>query len=181
MKNKILFALLATCISIPAIAQDEKIVSNTSSIINNKGEEIGTLTLKDGGNGTLSHIEIKAGGLAPGWHAVHFHSVGDCTDHDMFKHSMAHVNFYNKKHGILNSDGYEEGDLTNIYAFSDGSAAADIFSAGVRLEEGKDKALRDKDGSALIIHENADDYSSQPIGGAGNRVACSVIEPLAKK
>ena len=35
--------------------------------------------------------------------------------------------------------------------------------------------LMDEDGSALIIHEAEDDHISQPIGGAGGRVACAVI------
>jgi len=31
-------------------------------------------------------------------------------------------------------------------------------------------------GSALLIHAAADDYLSQPIGGAGARVACAAIK-----
>ncbi|HBJ40113.1 MAG TPA: hypothetical protein DDZ20_04910 [Hyphomonas sp.] len=34
----------------------------------------------------------------------------------------------------------------------------------------------DEDGSALIIHEAEDDHMTQPIGGAGARVACGVIQ-----
>jgi len=36
--------------------------------------------------------------------------------------------------------------------------------------------LLDEDGTALIIHENRDDHLTQPIGGAGARVACAVIK-----
>ena len=35
--------------------------------------------------------------------------------------------------------------------------------------------LKDADGSALVIHANPDDHMSQPIGGAGARIACGVI------
>jgi Cu-Zn family superoxide dismutase len=45
-------------------------------------------------------------------------------------------------------------------------------SVAVTGEEG----LRDKDGSALVIHANEDDHTSQPIGNAGPRVACAVIK-----
>ena len=31
-------------------------------------------------------------------------------------------------------------------------------------------------GKAVIIHENPDDYRSQPAGNAGRRLACGVIE-----
>ncbi|HBX92207.1 MAG TPA: superoxide dismutase, partial [Hyphomonas sp.] len=37
-------------------------------------------------------------------------------------------------------------------------------------------SLLDEDGSALIIHEAEDDHMTQPIGGAGARVACGVIQ-----
>lgn len=33
----------------------------------------------------------------------------------------------------------------------------------------------DGDGYALVIHERADDYHTDPAGDAGDRVACGVI------
>jgi Cu/Zn superoxide dismutase len=36
---------------------------------------------------------------------------------------------------------------------------------------------RCKDGAALVIHQGADDYRSQPAGAAGPRIACGVIDP----
>ena len=41
---------------------------------------------------------------------------------------------------------------------------------------GAQPALLDEDGSAVIIHENPDDHITQPIGGAGGRVACGVVK-----
>ena len=35
--------------------------------------------------------------------------------------------------------------------------------------------LMDDDGSAIVVHENPDDHVTQPIGGAGGRVACGVL------
>ena len=31
------------------------------------------------------------------------------------------------------------------------------------------------DGAALVVHEGADDYKSDPAGNAGKRLACGVI------
>ena len=47
----------------------------------------------------------------------------------------------------------------------------------VALEDGETGRanLLDADGTALIIHANADDQVSQPIGGAGGRFFCGVI------
>jgi superoxide dismutase, Cu-Zn family len=38
--------------------------------------------------------------------------------------------------------------------------------------------LMDADGAALIVHAFADDHQTQPIGGAGERVACAALTPL---
>jgi Cu-Zn family superoxide dismutase len=38
-------------------------------------------------------------------------------------------------------------------------------------------SLLDSDGSALVIHQGADDYLTDPAGAAGDRIACSVIAP----
>ncbi|HOV70119.1 MAG TPA: superoxide dismutase family protein, partial [Clostridia bacterium] len=39
--------------------------------------------------------------------------------------------------------------------------------------------VRDIIGKAVIIHQNPDDYVSQPSGSAGKRLACGVIMPVA--
>jgi len=36
--------------------------------------------------------------------------------------------------------------------------------------------LIDGDGTAILVHSGEDDHLSQPIGGAGARVACGAIE-----
>ena len=54
---------------------------------------------------------------------------------------------------------------------------AEVFTSHARLaQNGPGQWLLDADGSALVIHANPDDHSSQPIGGAGDRVACAVIK-----
>jgi Cu-Zn family superoxide dismutase len=78
------------------------------------------------------------------------------------------------EHGLLNPDGPDMGDLSNIYANADGSANAEVSSESILLSG--EEALRDKDGAALVIHANEDDHTSQPIGNAGDRVACAVIK-----
>jgi len=142
-------------------------------IIGGEGTSIGTATLHDAPTGVLMRIEIGEDGLEPGWHGMHLHSVGDCSDVGTFKLSKGHINFDDKEHGLLNENGPDNADLPNIHADDDGEANAEVFTSLVSMTG--ERGLLDEDGSALVIHANPDDHMSQPIGGAGGRVACGVI------
>lgn len=142
-----------------------------SEIINNQGNVIGALELLEGPNGVLVEVTIGAGGLTPGWHGLHLHQVGDCSDISEFKLSGGHLGMLPGGHGLANPKGPEAGDLPNIWAGSDGAAGYETFSDMFDFE-----TLLDDDSTALIIHAERDDHFTQPIGGAGARVACAVIE-----
>ncbi len=144
-----------------------------SALTNGKGEAIGKIMIRDGANSLVMRVMVQAGGLPPGWHGIHFHAVGDCSDTEKFETSKAHVNHDQSKHGLLNPDGPDEGDLPNVYAAADGSVNAEVSSETPLTGEG---GLRDGDGSALIVHAKEDDHTTQPIGGAGPRIACAVIK-----
>ncbi len=106
---------------------------------------------------------------------MHLHAVGDCSDPAKFAAAKAHINHSAAKHGLLNASGPEDGDLPNLFAATDGSASAEIFSGLVTLT-GSNDSLIDSDGSTLVIHQAEDDHMSQPIGNSGARVACAVIK-----
>lgn len=144
-----------------------------ADITGNDGKPIGKIAIRDGANALVMRVTIQPGGLPPGWHGIHFHAVGDCSDPGKFERSKAHVNHDSSKHGLLNAEGPDEGDLPNVYANPDGSVNAEVSSDTPLTGEG---GLRDSDGSALIVHANEDDHQTQPIGNAGARVACAVIK-----
>ena len=54
-----------------------------ATLKNNAGANIGHVHVIQGTEGVLIHIEAK--GLTPGKHGMHFHKIGDCSDHDHFK------------------------------------------------------------------------------------------------
>ena len=141
----------------------------TADLKNSAGQTVGAVTLTEAPKGVLMRVEAK--GLSPGWHGLHFHEKGDCSKSD-FTSAGGHVHGAGAGvHGLLNPSANETGDLPNIHAGADGAASAEVFTTLTTLS-----ALRDADGSAVVVHANPDDHLAQPIGGAGPRVACAVVK-----
>ncbi len=175
---RIMTGLAALLLAGGAMAQttaDTPPLTKTATLKDGKGADIGTVTITDAPMGVL--VRVEASGLTPGWHGIHFHEKGDCSD-AAFKMSGGHVHTMTPSvHGLLNPKATDQGDLPNIYAGADGKAMADLYSPYASLKAVKGRAnLLDADGSAVVIHASPDDYSTQPIGGAGARVACAVVK-----
>ena len=143
----------------------------TGDLMGNEGNTIGNVNMIEGPNGIVMEVSINESGLTPGWHAIHIHQTGDCSDTGEYTDSGGHVGKIEGGHGLLNPEGPEPGDLPNLYAFENGSVKYETFTDLVSLSD-----VMDSDGGAIIIHEGRDDHMSQPIGGAGGRVACAVVE-----
>jgi len=65
--------------------------------------------------------------------------------------------------------------MLNFEVGADGAAKFSIVNTSVTLEEGVN-SLFYQAGTALVIHERADDYKTDPAGNAGNRIACGVVQ-----
>lgn len=160
----------AAALALAATAAFAHPASTTVELKNNAGEVIGQAVLTEAPKGVL--MRVKAKGLTPGWHGLHFHEKADCSKAD-FTSAGGHTKHHEEErvHGLLNPKANETGDLPNLYAGSDGMAKTEVFSSLTTLS-----ALRDADGSAVLIHAQPDDHMAQPIGGAGPRVACGEIK-----
>jgi Cu-Zn family superoxide dismutase len=75
---------------------------------------------------------------------------------------------------LLSAQGPHAGDLPNLFVRGDGKLEVEMHAPALSLARGS--ALFDADGSAIVIHEGADDHRSDPAGGAGARIACGRIE-----
>ena len=145
-----------------------------ATMINTDGETVGSALFYQGTEGVVMRLAIE--GLAPGVHGMHFHAIGTCDDNEAgFKATGGHVMPFGKPHGFMHPEGPHAGNLPNLIVGADGGAVIELYSSLVSLTEGE-AALLDADGSTLIIHENEDDHLTQPIGGAGSRLACGVVE-----
>ena len=135
-----------------------------------QGKPLGGATLEQTPVGVLIRIELA--GLPPGPKAFHIHETGRCDGKDGFKSAGGHFAPMDTRHGYLSKDGPHAGDMPNQYVGPDGTLRADVVNPRVKLTHA---SLRDKDGSALVIHAKPDDYRSHPAGEAGERIACAVI------
>lgn len=148
----------------------------TAALKTADGADAGTVTGYEGPLGMIFRVEGK--GWPAGWHAVHLHAVGTC-EAPGFTSAGGHVNHAEaaRPHGLLNKDGGPDlGDLQNIFAAADGSAHADVYLAWEGLDAHESDYV-DGNGLSFVVHANPDDYVSQPIGGAGPRIACGVFQP----
>jgi Cu-Zn family superoxide dismutase len=121
-------------------------------------------------------IRIQAQGLTPGWHGLHLHQTGDCSG-PAFASAGPHISGeHHGAHGLLSPTGPEAGDLPNLFVGADGRGSAEVFTRAVAMNAGAEApALLDADGSALVVHASADDQTTQPTGGSGDRVACAAL------
>ena len=141
------------------------------NLINSHGKTVGSATLTEQPTGV--RISLQAWKLSPGPHGFHIHAIGRC-DPPSFMSAGGHFNPDGKKHGLKNPAGPHAGDLINLVAGLDGSAAAEVVVSQVTLAPGKN-SLFGREGSALVIHASPDDEQTDPAGNAGARIACGVI------
>ena len=109
-------------------------------------------------------------GLVYGEHGFHVHEKGDCSAPDAAS-AGGHYNPATKPHAAREAAERHVGDLGNLKADPYGLARVDFVDTGISLA-GPNSII----GKAVIVHEKADDFKTQPTGNAGARVACGVNE-----
>ena len=103
-------------------------------------------------------------------HGFHIHEKGDCSAADASS-AGGHFNPGGTAHGAANGTVHHAGDLPSLRADAHGVASIDVIVPGVTLGEGPTSIK----GRSLVVHGKADDYTTQPSGNSGPRVACGVI------
>lgn len=135
-----------------------------------EGRALGIMTLQQTPLGVLISGDLT--GLPSGVHAIHLHDVGRCEA--PFTSAGGHFNPTQRAHGFRSQAGYHAGDLPNFQAPSTGAVRVDHYSRDVTLGTGP-TSLLDVDGSSIVVHASPDDYTSDPAGNSGDRIACGVI------
>ncbi len=133
-------------------------------------------------SGTLTLVSMQSGvritgtvqGLTPNSEqGFHVHAKGDCSAPDASS-AGDHFNPTSQPHGNPKSaSAHHLGDMMNLRADAKGVAQVDVSVEGAGLHTGRPNDLF---GKSIVVHQKADDYSTQPSGNSGNRVACGVIK-----
>lgn len=130
----------------------------------------GTLAFTPMGDGV--HVTGEIGGLKPNsTHAFHIHEKGDCSAADASS-AGGHFNPATQPHGRQRAPQHHAGDSDNLVADARGVAKVEAHFGGVVLGGG---GGNDIVGKGVVVHADPDDYTSQPAGNAGSRIACGVI------
>ena len=134
------------------------------------GRSLGVLTLTQTPHGVLVVGDLT--GLPAGIHALHVHESGRCEA--PFTSAGGHLNLAPHTHGVKSAQGPHNGDLANFNAPASGPAHIEQISRDLTMATGP-VGMFDADGASLVVHQGADDYSSDPAGNAGPRIACGPI------
>ena len=110
-------------------------------------------------------------GLEPGREfGFHIHEVGDCSGEGMS--AGGHFNPLGMPHGNSLRSERHAGDLPNLRSDQRGRASMAVELDIITVLPGPTSIV----GRALIVHEQRDDFRTQPTGNAGAPSACGVIE-----
>lgn len=121
--------------------------------------------------GGIVRVVGEIRGLKPGAeHGFHVHEKGDCSSGDGMS-TGGHFNPEGAPHGRHGAGPHHVGDMPSLRANANGVARFDFTSTSIRLGKGPHSVV----GRGLIVHRDPDDYTTQPTGNAGPRLACAVI------
>ena len=143
-----------------AAAQLQSTTGNQTSGMVNFAQHGGTVTVSGQVRGLKPNAE----------HGFHVHETGDCSSGDGMS-AGGHFNPTGLPHGKQGVDAHHAGDLPSLKADASGVATFSFESTMTAIGAGVAGIV----GRGLIVHQDPDDYKTQPTGNAGARLACAVI------
>lgn len=139
------------------------------------GATVGTVSFRTVKKGVK--VKIMLEGLPFGPHGVHIHQNAVCEAPD-FKSAGPHFNPDGKQHGYMNAMGHHNGDMpASVSIGEDHRGEASFVLESISLDPAAANSLFLNGGTSVVVHEKADDETTDPSGASGNRIACGVIKP----
>ncbi|MBV9890899.1 MAG: superoxide dismutase family protein [Rhizobacter sp.] len=166
-------AALASCAGAPGSSSSPGTASSSDYVVaslkpTRGNSAAGTVWFSQEGGDVLMRGRVT--GLVPNQeHGFHVHEKGDCSSDDAMS-AGGHLNPGGKRHGPPSGE-HHAGDLPAIKADANGVATVRVRVSGTLIGAG----AQDIAGKALVVHAAPDDYTTQPTGNSGARIACGVI------
>lgn len=155
-------------------AETTEAESVTVNMLNNEGDDVGKAIFEETADGVTMKLNLE--GVPAGEYGMHIHEVGIATP-PTFEDAGSHFNPTDVEHGVNSDTGPHVGDLPNLVVPEDGVVEEVIDIPDTTLQPDGENTLNTEQGTALIVHTDADDYESQPTGDAGDRMLGGVIFP----
>ncbi len=132
----------------------------------------GTATFTIGTDKKMT-VKVSVAHAPPGIHAVHVHINGDCSSADG-NSAGGHWNPTTDQHGQWGGAHFHLGDIGNMTVAADGTGSVTLTTD--KWTAGGNGATTDVVGHSIVVHGGVDDFTTQPTGNAGSRIACGVIK-----
>ena len=161
---------------VPVFAQDD-VRNAVARLQDSSGNTVGSVSFTQ--IGAKVSIVTQVNNLPPGFHGFHVHSVGACDAAGELPFSSA-----GSHHDASVTHPGHAGDLPVLLVMADGTGLLTVVTDRFTVS-----SLLDADGSAVIVHANADNYANIPerygitvdeqttgTGDAGTRIACGIVQ-----
>ena len=129
----------------------------------------GSVVFTQAAGSSVVTVAVALTGLPPGLHGVHIHDMttvsGGCG-------TAGHLNPTAQNHSFPSAVMRHVGDLGNVAVDASGAVSTTFTDSVISLFPGSPGYIT---GYVLMVHAAPDDGITQPTGGAGARLGCSVI------
>jgi Cu-Zn family superoxide dismutase len=162
--------LCAACASAPTATSNAVGPRAQAKLEARSGSAVeGVVAFRPADGGLVAEVDIR--GLTPNSeHGFHVHEKGDCSAPDASS-AGGHFNPGGQPHGMPGSGAHHAGDIQNLRADANGAVRTEVKLPGLTIVGGPTSII----GRAVVVHRDPDDYTSQPAGNSGPRIACGVI------
>jgi Cu-Zn family superoxide dismutase len=169
MKLYVVVATVAVLLTACQTTPDEPLMASAGLQPTKGNKTFGEATFEEAGDRVRVVIFVQ--GLKPGQeHGLHIHEGADCSGDAMG--AGGHFNPQGKPHGLPGGRDSHAGDLPALKANKAGRANINIELDTISLKPGPTNII----GRSVVVHAAPDDYTTQPTGNSGARMACGVIK-----